>query len=77
MSIDLTISAWQLILCFTGGVMWVSKMQYDVMQIKKKTTQGEQDLKHLTDTIATMQKEIMQVLTDIRIALERKVDRHD
>ena len=77
MSIDLTISAWQLLLCFTGGVMWVSKMQYDVMQIKKKTNQSEQDIKQLTTTITAMQKEIMQVLTDIRIALERKVDRHD
>jgi peptidoglycan hydrolase CwlO-like protein len=57
--------------------MWVSKMQYDVMQIKKKATQTDQDLKQLTSTITTMQKEIMQVLTDIRIALERKVDRHD
>jgi hypothetical protein len=57
--------------------MWVSKMQYDVMQIKKKATQADQDLKHLTDTITVMQKEIMQVLTDIRIALERKADRHD
>ena len=77
MSIDLTISAWQLILCFTGGVMWVSKMQFDVMQIKKKSAQSEVDLKKLSDKITVMQDNIMQVLTDIRIALERKVDRHD
>jgi hypothetical protein len=76
MSIDLTISAWQLILCFTGGVMWVSKMQFDVMQIKKKSAQSEVDLKKLSDKITVMQDNIMQVLTDIRIALERKVDRH-
>lgn len=66
MSVDFTLSAWQLILCFVGAVTWVSKMQFDVIQIKKRSSQAETDI-----------KEIMKLLTEIRILLEHKQNRRD